>query len=518
MKDSLETGDVFLSGHNGEKTRLEADSGAPVTADLYRSFFDFSSDLMAVTDPGTGRILDVNQAFVGWSCYARDELLGKTTIELGMWGRVEDRDVMLKELCDKGLVDGIELDCKTRNGQTRRVFFSAKLVDTENGSLLIAIGRDITERIRMERVLRASQRRLSDIIEFLPDATFVIDREGTVIAWNRAIEEMTGVCKEDMIGKSNHVYAIPFYGRRRKLLIDLVANGDEASESKYIYVKKNGDTIFAEAFTGALYGGKGACLWGTATPLLDDRGNRVGAIESIRDITDHAAAEEKLRSSCEEMRRLSAHIEEVRENQRAAIARELHDVLGQILAVINMDLRWLNKKIPVHEKELLGKVASALTLVKQATRTVQRVSSGLRPVVLDDFGLAAAIDHAVTQFRDQTGMKTSLRMDQTIDPNKNTSIALYRILQEALTNVIRHANATTLEVSLLRTESTVQLMVRDNGRGISNEQVRNNGSLGILGMRERASFIGGRLEISGANSKGTQITVNLPLKKTECEK
>lgn len=518
MKDSLETGDAFPSGHRGQKPQPESDPRAAVTVDLYRLFFDFSSDLMAVTDPGTGRILDINQAFVGWSSYTRDELLGKTTVELGMWGRNEDRNTMLEEFYDKKLVDGIELNCTRRNGEVRKVLFSAKLADAGNGKLLIAIGRDITERLRMERVLRASQRRLSDIIEFLPDATFGIDREGTVIAWNRAIEEMTGVGKKDMIGKSNHVYAIPFYGRRRNLLIDLVGDSDESSESKYIYVKKNGDTIFAEAFTGALYGGKGACLWGTATPLLDDRGNRVGAIESIRDITDYAVAEEKLRSSYEEMRRLSAHIEEVRENERAAIARELHDVLGQILAVINMDLRWLNKKIPAHEKELLGKVASALTLVKQATGTVQRVSSGLRPVVLDDFGLAAAVDHAVTQFCDQTGMKTTLRMDQTIDPDKNTSIALYRILQEALTNVMRHANATTLEVSLLRTEGAVQLMVRDNGRGISDKEMLSNGSLGILGMRERAAFIGGRLEISGANAPGTQITVDLPLKKTEGKK
>jgi len=518
VRDFLETGNLLPSGREGRKARPEADPGAPVTVNLYRSFFDFSSDLMAVTDPGTGRILDVNHAFVRWSCYTRDELLGKTTVQLGMWGRDEDRDVMLKELYDKKLVNGIELDCKTGNGQARRVSFSAKLVDTGNGRLLVAIGRDITERIQMERILRASQRRLSDIIEFLPDATFVIDREGTVIAWNRAIEEMTGVGKEDMIGKSGHVYAIPFYGKRRKLLIDLVGDSDESSESKYIYVRKNGSTIFAEAFTGALYGGKGACLWGTAAALLDDRGNRVGAIESIRDVTDHAVAQEKLRSSYEEMRRLSAHIEEVRENERAAIARELHDVLGQILAVIHMDLRWLDKKIPAHEKELLNKVASALALVKQATGTVQRVSSGLRPVVLDDFGLVAAVEHFVRQFGDQTGIRTSLRIEQTIDVDKNTGIALYRILQEALTNVIRHANATTLEVSLLGTEGTVRLTVRDNGRGISDEEMLSNSSLGILGMRERASFIGGQMEISGANGKGTQITVNLPLKEAGHEK
>lgn len=366
----------------------------------------------------------------------------------------------------------------------------------------------------MEQVLRESERRLSDIIEFLPDATFVIDREGVVIAWNRAMEEMSGVSKKDMIGRSNHVYAIPFYGRRRKLLIDMVGDVNEDDDSKYVYVKRSGHTIYAEAFTDALYGGKGACLWGTAAALLDEHGNRVGAIESIRDITDHSIAEEKLRSSYEEVRRLSAHIEEVRENERAAIARELHDVLGQILAVINMDLNWLNKKIPAQEKELLGKVASALTLVKQATRTVQRVSSGLRPVVLDDFGLAAAIDHALKEFRDQTSVTTNLVINGTVtDIDKDRSIALYRIFQEALTNVMRHSEATRVEVSLQVEGENVQLMVRDNGRGISKQQISDRNSLGILGMRERVYFIGGMIEIAGAPGAGTCITVDLPLRK-----
>jgi len=229
-------------------------------------------------------------------------------------------------------------------------------------------------------------------------------------------------------------------------------------------------------------------------------------------------AEEKLRSSYEELRRLSAHIEEVRENERAAISRELHDVLGQILAVINMDLRWLNKKIPAHEKELLGKVAAALTLVKQATRTIQKVSSGLRPVVLDDFGLAAAVDHALKEFRDQTGITTSLIISGLVtDVGKDTSIALYRIFQEALTNVMRHSGATRVEVSLQVEGDDIQLMVRDNGRGISKQQISDWNSLGILGMRERVSFIGGRIDITGSSGAGTCITVDLPLKRTEAK-
>ncbi|MDD3846827.1 MAG: PAS domain S-box protein [Syntrophorhabdaceae bacterium] len=483
--------------------------------DLYHSFFALAPDPMAVTDPDTGLILDVNRAFVAWSLYSREELLGRSTVELGLWIDDEDRKAVIQRLHESEFLDDIEIDSKRADGDVRRLLFSAKLIDTGQGRLLLSVGRDITGRLKIEQVLKESERRLSDIIEFLPDATFVIDAEGTVIAWNRAMEEMSGVSKEDMIGKANNAYAIPFYGRRRKLLIDMVGDIDENDASKYIYMKRSGNTIYAEAFTEALHGGKGACLWGTAAALLDERGNRVGAIESIRDITDHSMAEERLRSSYEEMRILSAHIEEVRENERAAIARELHDVLGQILAVINMDLRWLNKKIPTHEKELLGKVASALTLVKQATRTVQRVSSGLRPVVLDDFGLAAAIDHALKEFRDQTGIVTSFAMNsQVMDIDKDTTIALYRIFQEALTNVMRHSKATRLEVSLQSQADNTHLMVRDNGRGVSNQQLADRNSLGILGMRERASFIGGKLEITGSSGKGTCITVDLPSKRT----
>jgi len=514
MKIPSKSVEGWPAANRGSERKQNADGDLPEFRDLYRSFFEFAPDPMGVTDPDTGVVLDANKAFEEWSGYSREELLGKSTVELGFWVHEKDRQAIIDRLYETQCVEGVEIDWKTGGGQAKNVLFSAKLIDTAHGKLILFIGRDITERKKMEQVLRESERRLSDIIEFLPDATFVIDREGVVIAWNRAMEEMSGVSKKDMIGRSNHVYAIPFYGRRRKLLIDMVGDVNEDDDSKYVYVKRSGHTIYAEAFTDALYGGKGACLWGTAAALFDEHGNRVGAIESIRDITDPSIAEEKLRSSYEEVRRLSAHIEEVRENERAAIARELHDVLGQILAVINMDLNWLNKKIPAQEKELLGKVASALTLVKQATRTVQRVSSGLRPVVLDDFGLAAAIDHALKEFRDQTSVTTNLVINGTVtDIDKDRSIALYRIFQEALTNVMRHSEATRVEVSLQVEGENVQLMVRDNGRGISKQQISDRNSLGILGMRERVYFIGGMIEIAGAPGAGTCITVDLPLRK-----
>lgn len=167
---------------------------------------------------------------------------------------------------------------------------------------IVSIGTDITERKMMEIKLIASQKELSDIIEFLPDATFVIDNDGTVVAWNRAMEEMSGVMKSDMIGKGDMEYTIPFYGVKRKQLLDLLNQDDPSVERYYEYVKRAGRAIYAEAFCPALKGGQGAHVWATAAPLFNAAGKRIGAIESIRDVTDRLLSLEVARKSEERLR------------------------------------------------------------------------------------------------------------------------------------------------------------------------------------------------------------------------
>jgi PAS domain S-box-containing protein len=188
---------------------------------------------------------------------------------------------------------------------------------------LTGVMTDISEFKRAEEALRESEQRLSDIIDFLPDATFAIDRDGKVMAWNRAIEEMTGVKTKDMTGKGDYEYALPFYGIRRPILIDMVFSSDEEIENKYSFIKKEKDIMLAEA--DVIMNGENRVLWGKARCLYDSKGNIVGAIQSIRDITDRRRAEEGLKKRERELEMKSRNLEELNTALRVLLKRREED-------------------------------------------------------------------------------------------------------------------------------------------------------------------------------------------------
>ena len=162
---------------------------------------------------------------------------------------------------------------------------------------VVAVYDDVTDKKIAEEHLKSTNKELEDIIEFLPDATFIIDKDKRIIAWNHAMEEMTGISKKEIIGKDRSYAAVPFYGKQRPFLIDLIFEHESRISSKYDFVKRKGNTLYVEIFTPALYNNKGAYIWAIASPLIDAEGNIVGGIESIRDITDQKIAEKKLKES-----------------------------------------------------------------------------------------------------------------------------------------------------------------------------------------------------------------------------
>jgi signal transduction histidine kinase len=223
-------------------------------------------------------------------------------------------------------------------------------------------------------------------------------------------------------------------------------------------------------------------------------------------------AEMELKRSQELFRNLSAHLQLVREEERTRIARKIHDDLGQALTALKIDLSWLDKKL-ANKQDLIGeKLQSMVTLINETVETVHNVSADLRPGILDDFGLPAALEWQAEEFQKRTGMecRTSVPASE-FDLNKEKSTNLYRIVQESLTNVIRHANATKVEINLHEEDGKLVLEVVDNGKGITQAAISDSKSFGLIGIKERVHSLGGKVYIAGAPNEGTRLMVRIPI-------
>ena len=245
-------------------------------------------------------------------------------------------------------------------------------------------------------------------------------------------------------------------------------------------------------------------------PLRDAGGAVFGAVTICFDVTERTRAEEALRSSREELRRLSAQFNRIQEEERRRIAREVHDELGQRLTALRLEVGLLRTAIRV-DPGVETRIAGMLSLIDETIGTVRRVATALRPAVLDDFGFRAAIENELTMLRKRTGIDYTFTFkpeDYLLEANRAT--ALYRIVQEVLTNVARHAQATRVDVRFDAQNGWIYLDVRDDGRGITQDEVANAGSLGLVGVRERAYAFGGDALITGEPGAGTHVAIRLP--------
>jgi two-component system sensor histidine kinase UhpB len=286
--------------------------------------------------------------------------------------------------------------------------------------------------------------------------------------------------------------------KAKQSLEEIIRTGHQKKPDEYKLRRKDGHYIWVET--------EGSLIYKDGKPY---------AIQGIgRDITERKEAEETLKESREQLRSLAAHLQSIREEERMVMAREIHDELGQALTAIKMDLSWLNKRIPDEQNSIFKKTESMSELIDSTIQTVQRISAQLRPGLLDDIGLLAAIEWQADEFQKRTGISCELSVnsqDITLDSERST--AIFRIFQETLTNITRHANATKVRVSLVKKNMQLKLKIKDNGKGISEEKISDPKSLGLVGIQERVFFLGGDIEIKGTQGKGTTLTVSIPLPK-----
>ena len=234
------------------------------------------------------------------------------------------------------------------------------------------------------------------------------------------------------------------------------------------------------------------------------------ALREARERTGRRLAQEQLRRSHKQLRTLSVHLQHVREEEQIRIAREVHDELGQSLTGLKLQLIWLESRLPKQAKLLHNKTRSMAAHIDETIRAIRRIATELRPGVLDTAGLPAALEWQANQFQTQTGIVCEVKVEvkETLW-GQDLNTAFFRIFQEALTNVIRHARATKVEVRLAESDGHVVLEVKDNGRGISRAEIHNTKSIGLLGIRERAALLGGTVRIEGERGRGTTLTASI---------
>ena len=472
--------------------KLESQRQLQHSEERYRTLIEQASDGIFISN-AEGKYIDVNSNGLKMSGYDKDELLTLTIYDLMAPGDEEHNPIRLEELISGNVVIN-ERKLKRKDGKLINVEISAKLL--VDGRFLGMV-RDITARKIAEEALRLSEEKYRLLFYQNPMPMMMISvPDRNFLDVNDAAIEFYGYTKEEFLRMN--VMDIRPEGDKGRLKAMLAENKTGINYAGvWRHLKKDGSIVNVNIISHDIsYEGQPARL------VLAD------------DVTEQLKAEENLQQSHEAYRQLASHLETVREAERTHIAREIHDELGQQLTGLKMDISWLSRKIKSNDQEVQVKISETIALIDGTVKTVRRIATELRPSILDDLGLVAAMEWQSEEFERRSSIKTKFRSNVTaITVDTNLATGVFRIYQESLTNVMRHADAGRVEASLFITDTEIRLTITDDGKGFIVEEIANKKTLGLMGMRERATLLGGTYEISSMPGKGTSVIIVVPFKK-----
>jgi PAS domain S-box-containing protein len=395
-----------------------------------------------------------------------------------------------------------------KDGEVRHLHVFRKEVLWNGERQFQVLYNDVTKRRRAEEALIQSEKKYRDIFEMTVEGIYRSTPAGRFIIVNPAFVKICGYASaEEMTEKvtdiANQIYANP---EDRLRLQKLIAAEGEVKGFEVQFKHPTKELVWVSINTKALH---------------DEQGNIVYYDGTIEDVTERKRVEDALRASHLQLRALSGRLQSVREDERKQIAREIHDELGGALTGLKIDLSFLASSAPksrdkTKRDSFLSKMLEMSKLIDETIGTVRKLVTELRPSILDDFGLLAALEWQLQEFQKRTGIQTEFVSTlEYINMDEELSTAVFRIFQESLTNVARHANATKVTATLNKVAGGLVLKVHDNGKGISEDDIHNTKSVGLIGMREHALFLGGTVNFSGEPSKGTTVLVQFPFESQE---
>ena len=486
-------------------------------------------------DPRSFRIIDLNPAAALITGSTLEDLRGRTLAEFPK---------LLKTAIPGRCLDAFQAREPRNLGEIsygdaliRQGIYSVQVFPLSAGFMGVAF-ENVTDRKHTEDALRESEQRFRLLIQGIQEyAIFQLDPQGRVVSWNAGAERLKGYRAEEIIGKHFSV----FYPREDLIRGTPEQNLEEAAQRGQSVregwrLRKDGSLFWGNVVITALRDLKGNLLGFAkltrdvterrereetltkAKELLELRVEQRAAVltrvnEELRvEIAERERAEKQFKASLDQLRALAARLQSVREEERTSIAREIHDELGQACTAIKMDLALIGRKTTKRQTHLRAKVDSASRLVDDMIVTLRRIASELRPRTLDDLGLTAALESQAQEFEARTGIHCRVALPEeplTLDDERST--AIFRIFQESLTNVARHAHATRVEARLERKADQLIFQVRDNGRGFDPAEAKARKSLGLVGMQERALMLNGELQVEGVPGAGTTMILRIPL-------
>lgn len=354
---------------------------------------------------------------------------------------------------------------------------------------------DETEMKIQHKILSKSEEKYRSLVESSRDAIFV-NYDNRFVYMNKAGMKLFGAERmEDIIGKSVFDFFLPEFHDEIKSRIEKVKTGSAVPLAEQKFNNLKGEVFFVEVYS------------------LPFKYKNEPALQCVlRDISDRKRAEEKFDSSLRQLHNLTEHLNNIREEERTRISRELHDELGQLITVIRIDLNNILKNLPSNRFESLKKsLRSTIGLADTMLKDISKIASELRPGVLDRLGLIPAMEWQIDEFLRKSNIECKVSFSPPeLAINKNSSNQIFRIFQELLTNILRHSTATKVSVSFEKNDNDLKLEVVDNGKGISEEEINSTKSLGLIGIRERVHSLNGKLEINGEPDRQTKIIVTVP--------
>lgn len=463
-----------------------------------------SSDNAIISTSPDGTILSWNPSAGRIFGFSEDEAIGNSIAIIVPEDKREEHNNTLELLRKGETVGHFETVRIRKTGQRIDVSITASSIKNQAGEVIgiSKIARDITKEKQDADKLRKSETQLKAAQRIAQMGSWEWDLASNSFTWSQELYRIYGVNPAEQITFERFVELVHPDDRR---LVQSFFESKRMFSIEHRIVRPDGEVRYIQI---------------RAEVVSDSEGNATSLMGIAQDVTDRKRADEQLRSSREQLRALSAHLQFIREEERSRIAREVHDELGQVLTALKMDISLLNHKLLessaiLPRKMLYEEIRSMSKKVDSTIKSVRKIVTELRPEVLDHLGLKSAIEWQAQEFQARSGIDCKLdpHMESIEMDDRDGETAIFRILQEALTNIARHSGATKVEIFLKKQDGEITMEVRDNGRGISEADLTKNTSFGLLGMRERALFLGGDVEVKGHPGFGTSVKVQIPVRK-----